>query len=137
MDPVSYNKNSVSGFNATDIYPFCPSAIPEHAFALSDQIPLLSGNSNQDKEIPTSTASSSVQETPATPTSIAVDLSPPRESIAASSGTQEGSKETFTPTKILNQISPIPNLPEKGGKGRSSLHRTLLRKTTFRAKWKN
>lgn len=106
-------KNGVSGFNATGIYPFCPSAIPEHAFALSDQIPLLSGNSNQDKEIPTSTPSSSMQETPATPTSIAVDLSPPRENIAASSGTQEGSKETFTPTKILNQISPIPNLPEK------------------------
>ena len=54
-----------------------------------------------------------MQETPATPTSIAIDLSPPRKNIAASSGTQEGSKETFTPTKILNQISPIPNLPEK------------------------
>ncbi|KAK9738349.1 hypothetical protein QE152_g9999 [Popillia japonica] len=74
--------NATSGFKACGIFPLNPNAIPGHFFAISDSIEVGSPN------VPLESAAT-------TP------LSPQKPST---------SRQTSTPTKLLEESNPIPKL---------------------------
>lgn len=130
-------KNGVSGFRATGIYPYCPSAIPDYAFILSDHVAAENSNlaneaatSNPVASVPdiglsqhcnpevlldeasTENASNSVVFNSVVHRPVQPCLFPhDHTSAGPSREVQDGDKPT--PSKILHQISPIPTLPEK------------------------
>lgn len=84
--------NAVNGFRACGIYPLNPHAIPEHMFCIADATP--------DETQPSSHSSPETQSSAS---------QTPRKTIDRPSH----STETFTPTKILQEVSPLPKLPSK------------------------
>lgn len=133
-------KNGVSGFRATGIYPYCPSAIPDYAFVLSD--PVAAENSNLTNEAATSLPAASMPDVGLlqhcnpevlldeastgdvsnSPVFNSVVHRPvqsclsPHDHTSAGASRQVQDGDKLTPTKILHQISPIPTLPEKKNK---------------------
>lgn len=104
-------RNAISAFKATGIYPFCPSAIPDHAFILP-----ASEHELEQKIISENSPEEIAQQESNTP-GAPVHFCPSQSGIEAAGPSTGRIKENLvsdlTPTKILNNISPVPNLPEK------------------------
>lgn len=104
-----------SGFRASGIYPFQPSAAPEHAF-LKQDVPLVDSandesgcNSNDDDENLTP-----CQDNRAGPSTSSTNSKSTRSKVSDHKAQVEdaavpSTSSDQTPTKLLNEVSPIPN----------------------------
>lgn len=133
--------NAVSGFKATGIYPFNPDAIPDYAFRSDPD--RLTGNENinvSGQTLHERTSSPLPQSTTRSTDSTSADKcgqkSPERRATSPLPGPSTRpddiwpviSNETnqVTPTKILNNISPLPARPETQTNKRRKIKATNL-----------
>lgn len=99
------SKIGISSFRATGIHPFCPSAIPEHAFLATTPYDHDSSSSESDQDIAGSTSS-----TKNLPGTSAQFMEPLANTTPVTLDNQVHINNVTTPTKLLNQVSPVPNI---------------------------
>ncbi|XP_050303415.1 uncharacterized protein LOC126741122 [Anthonomus grandis grandis] len=123
--------NEVSGFKSYGIYLFNPSAIPDHAFSVSDLIEENSQKSTCNNIRPLACK-------PQPPTSAQADIKIAKKGqliTELSTTSQQTREETspipstskidVTPGTLLEQISPVPTLPEKVKRASKNLEAVL------------
>lgn len=111
--------NAVAGFKATGIFPFLPSAVPEHAFFILDaanvetlrtEAPACQNSSEPQSQPSTSGVNNSdlIQAESSTTTALRNDVD-----LIEELSSQNTSTTDLTPGKLLDQISPVPVLPAR------------------------
>lgn len=117
----------ISSFRATGIHPFCPSAIPEHAFlatpphdhdsSSSESGQDIAGSASNTTNLPdTDPCNSSVTlgdtdlTRPGTSTQF---IEPPTNTTPVTLDNRAQINNVTTPTKLLNQVSPIPKISKE------------------------
>jgi hypothetical protein len=103
--------NGVAGFKAVGIYPYDPSVIPEHLFAISDA----NGASGGDVIQPT-------QGTTSGHTLVSSEHVSPKktDNTCGSKSSEATSSEAETPSKFFREINPVPTIPNNVSKRKQS-----------------
>lgn len=121
--------NAVAGFKATGIFPFQPSAIPEHAFLISDaanvetnrtetsSVSLHCQNPSEPQPSTSGVKKSNLVQAEQSTVSALRDNVDLTEEVPF----QESATEDMTPGKLLDQISPVPALPARVKKATRNL----------------
>lgn len=132
-------KTGISGFSSTGIYPFNPNAVPDYAFIATvphDPEPAIISEPEDDESLlplPTISTINSEMIPPDTPSTNSESIPPTTSTInpepftlatfpatnselitpAFPATNSEEMPEDNTPTKLLNKISPVPEIKEK------------------------
>ncbi|KAJ3622489.1 hypothetical protein MTP99_002996 [Tenebrio molitor] len=103
--------NGVAGFKAVGIYPYDPSVISEHLFAISDA----NGASGGDVIQPT-------QGTTSGHTLVSSEHVSPKktDNTCGSKSSEATSSEAETPSKFFREINPVPTIPNNVSKRKQS-----------------
>ncbi|KAJ4436168.1 hypothetical protein ANN_18798, partial [Periplaneta americana] len=112
--------NGMSGFRATGIFPFDPSAVPEHAFLLSGQAAGEGLNYNNRNENEASTSAKNMEVRSEGPPDLVGASSASGNPVDDNDDQNGGGMKVVTPRKILQEISPVPTLPQNQPKRKQS-----------------